>query len=86
MTIFEPVFGEINENVMAENEEKEVKYMKPELSPPEQVQQVVECLQASPNMLHNATKLGFQRWTIMDYSRAYQLGEVTPRVVRHSHS
>nr|GMD46503.1 fatty acid amide hydrolase-like isoform X1 [Ipomoea batatas] len=64
-----------------ENEEKEVKYMKPELSPPEQVQQVVECLQASPNTLHNATKLGFQRWTIMDYSRAYQLGEVTPRVV-----
>jgi hypothetical protein len=48
----------------------------------EQVQQAVDCLQSSEDMLKES-KLNFRRWTVMDYSRAYASRETTPRMVQH---
>ncbi|XP_019157487.1 PREDICTED: fatty acid amide hydrolase-like isoform X2 [Ipomoea nil] len=60
--------------------EKEVKCVKSNLSPPEQVKQAMDCLQSSQNMKH-IPDLSFRHWTIADYSRAYLSGELTPRMV-----
>ncbi|KAI3451601.1 hypothetical protein Pfo_008266 [Paulownia fortunei] len=61
-------------------EEKEVKCLEPDMSPPEKVQQAVDCLQ-SPEDVPKSPQLSFQRWTILDYARAYTSGETTPRMV-----
>ncbi|KAK3038568.1 hypothetical protein RJ639_028019 [Escallonia herrerae] len=59
--------------------EQEVKCVDAKLSPPEQVQHAVDCLQP-PEEIHKSSKYSFRRWTILDYSRAYMSREVTPRV------
>lgn len=47
----------------------------------EQVEQAVDnCLQSSQKE-HKDSNFIFSRWTIMDYSKAYNSGEVTPTMV-----
>lgn len=55
--------------------EKEVEYVEADMPPQEKVKHAVNFLQSSPH-------LSFQRWTIMDYGRAYKSGEITPTMVR----
>ncbi|XP_058227024.1 fatty acid amide hydrolase-like isoform X2 [Rhododendron vialii] len=61
-------------------EEQQIKCIESDLSPPEQVQKATECLQFSEYMVKNR-KFSFYRWTIMDYSKAYTSGRITPRLV-----
>ncbi|KAL6542537.1 hypothetical protein OROMI_024139 [Orobanche minor] len=62
-------------------EEKEVKCVEPDMSPPEKVQQAVDCLQSSPQdqdaLINSPQLLGFQRRRIVDYAKAYTSGETT---------
>ncbi|CAI9780508.1 unnamed protein product [Fraxinus pennsylvanica] len=80
-------FAELQESPLFEplhpykgSEEMEVKCVEADLPPPEKVQHVVECLQSAEDV-SESPKLSFQRWTILDYSRAYTSGEITPRMV-----
>lgn len=66
----------------ADLQEQEVKCVESTLSPPEKVQQAMDCVQSSEKILINP-KLSFRRWTILDYSRAYASREITPRTVCH---
>ncbi|KAA8531120.1 hypothetical protein F0562_005829 [Nyssa sinensis] len=60
--------------------EQEVKCIDSDLSPPEQVEKAVECLQSSETIFQNP-KFSFCRRTILDYSKAYSSGEITPKEV-----
>ncbi|KAK4416645.1 Fatty acid amide hydrolase [Sesamum alatum] len=60
--------------------ENEVKCLEPDMSPPGKVQQAVDCLQ-SPEDVPKSPQLSFERWTILDYARAYTSGETTPKLV-----
>ncbi|KAL0332620.1 UNVERIFIED_CONTAM: Fatty acid amide hydrolase [Sesamum calycinum] len=59
--------------------ENEVKCLEPDMSPPEKVQQAVDCLQSLEDI--PKSPLSFQRWTILDYAKAYTSGETTPEMV-----
>ncbi|GMY11579.1 fatty acid amide hydrolase-like [Fagus crenata] len=61
--------------------EQEVKCIDSDLSPPEQVQQAINCLPNSSDHILHGLKPSFHHWTILDYSRAYSSGEITPRMV-----
>ncbi|XP_041009165.1 fatty acid amide hydrolase-like isoform X1 [Juglans microcarpa x Juglans regia] len=61
--------------------EHEVKCIDSDLSPPEKVQQAVNCLPNSSGKILNGLKSSFHHWTILDYSRAYISGEITPWMV-----
>lgn len=69
--------------INAENEEQDVKHVGSDLSPPERVQQAIECLPLSSDKELNSSSFPFRYWTILDYSRAYTSGEMTPQLVRH---
>ncbi|KAL0378208.1 UNVERIFIED_CONTAM: Fatty acid amide hydrolase [Sesamum radiatum] len=60
--------------------ENEVKCLQPDMFPPEKVQQAVDCLQSVED-IPKSPQLSFQRWTILDYARAYTSGETTPEMV-----
>ncbi|KAG8383879.1 hypothetical protein BUALT_Bualt04G0060100 [Buddleja alternifolia] len=60
--------------------EKEVKCVDPDMSPPEKVEEAVDCIQ-SPEDLPKSLQLSFRCWTILDYARAYSSGETTPTMV-----
>ncbi|KAL0343219.1 UNVERIFIED_CONTAM: Fatty acid amide hydrolase [Sesamum angustifolium] len=60
--------------------ENEVKCLEPDMSPPEKVQQAVDCLQSLED-IPKSPQLSFQRWTILDYAKAYTSGETTPEMV-----
>ncbi|WJX70910.1 hypothetical protein P8452_54966 [Trifolium repens] len=62
-------------------EEKEVKCIDPSSSPPKKVQHAIDCLPISLENKPNGTNRSFCRWTIMDYSKAYRSGDITPRLV-----
>ncbi|KAI5335871.1 PREDICTED: fatty acid amide hydrolase [Prunus dulcis] len=64
-----------------DKEEQDVKQVGSDLSPPELVQQAIECLPVSLEKTLNGSKFSFRHWTISDYSRAYTSGEITPRTV-----
>ncbi|TKY60468.1 Fatty acid amide hydrolase [Spatholobus suberectus] len=64
-----------------DHKEQEVKCLDSALTPQEKVQLAIECLPTSSEKAHNGTKPSFSRWTIMDYSRAYSSGEITPLMV-----
>ncbi|KAL2648263.1 hypothetical protein AAZV13_05G165400 [Glycine max] len=64
-----------------DHKEQEVKCLDSALTPEEQVQLAIECLPTSSEKAHNGTNSSFSRWTIMDYSRAYSSGEITPLMV-----
>ncbi|XP_044469880.1 fatty acid amide hydrolase isoform X1 [Mangifera indica] len=57
--------------------EQQVKPISSDLSPPEQVQEAIDCL---PSSLPSH-KPKFHRWTILDYARAYSSGEITPLMI-----
>ncbi|XP_034692154.1 fatty acid amide hydrolase-like isoform X1 [Vitis riparia] len=61
--------------------EQEVKYIESDLPPHQQVEQAMDCLPSFSEDTSNHQKFSFHRWTILDYSRAYNSGEVTPRLV-----
>ncbi|KAK6125565.1 hypothetical protein DH2020_015712 [Rehmannia glutinosa] len=61
-------------------EEKEVKCVETDMSPPQKVVQAVDCLQ-SPDYLPKSPQISFYRWTILDYARAYTSGETTPTMI-----
>ncbi|XVF58869.1 hypothetical protein PTKIN_Ptkin07bG0100600 [Pterospermum kingtungense] len=62
--------------------EQEVKHIDSDASPPERVQQAMECLPVTlEKSLDDLKRSFFRRWTIADYSRAYSSGEITPRRV-----
>lgn len=61
--------------------EEELKSLDHGLSPAEQTQQAVNCLPSSDTILQDSY-FSFRRWTILDYSRAYQSRKITPLVVR----
>lgn len=67
----------------ADKEEEDVKQVGSDLSPPELVQQAIECLPVSLEKTLNGSNFSFRHWTISDYSRAYTSGEITPRTVCH---
>ncbi|BAT16054.1 Os12g0169000 [Oryza sativa Japonica Group] len=59
--------------------EQNVCLTKPDLSPPERVQEAVSCLPASlESTLAGSPPSSPKRWTIRDFNRAYSSGEVTP--------
>lgn len=64
-----------------DKEEQDVKQVGSDLSPPELVQQAIECLPVSLEKPLNGSNFSFRHWTISDYSRAYTSGEITPRTV-----
>ncbi|PRQ49594.1 putative hydrolase [Rosa chinensis] len=64
-----------------EIEEQDVKHVGSDLSPPELVQQAIECLPVSFDKELNGSNSSFRYWTISDYSRAYKSGEITPKLV-----
>ncbi|KAJ9558735.1 hypothetical protein OSB04_013349 [Centaurea solstitialis] len=61
-------------------EEEEVKCLDHGLSPAEQVQLAMDCLQSS-NISLQDSNFSFSRWTILDYSRAYASRKLTPLIV-----
>lgn len=67
-----------SESTDAAVKEKESKYVEPDLSPSEQVQQAMHCLPPSQEMVTGEPASNFHRWTIQDYSRAYSSGITTP--------
>jgi hypothetical protein len=67
--------------MIADLKEQEVKCIDSDLSSPEQVQQAMNCLPNSSKNILPGLKPSFRHWTILDYSRAYSSGEITPRMV-----
>ena len=67
--------------MIADLKEQEVKCIDSDLSPPEQVQQAINCLPNSSDHILHGLKPSFHHWTILDYSRAYSSGEITPWMV-----
>ncbi|XVF60986.1 hypothetical protein PTKIN_Ptkin08bG0091700 [Pterospermum kingtungense] len=67
---------------IVELNEQEVKQIDTEASPPERVQQAINCLPLTSEKSQDELKPScFRRWTIVDYSRAYSHGEITPLMV-----
>ncbi|CAL5368812.1 unnamed protein product [Camellia sinensis] len=60
--------------------EQEVKLVEDDLSPSDKIQKAMECIQCSESIQENS-ELSFHRWTVLDYSRAYISGEITPLMV-----
>ncbi|KAF0888458.1 hypothetical protein E2562_014267 [Oryza meyeriana var. granulata] len=59
--------------------EQNVCLTKPDLSPPERVQEAIGCLPASlESTLTDSPSSSLKRWTIRDFNRAYSTGEITP--------
>lgn len=69
--------------IVSDLNEQEVKCVDSGLSPSEQVQQAMDCLPSYSKDILGPSKPNFHRWTIMDYSRAYISGELTPLMVYH---
>ncbi|KAK7350922.1 hypothetical protein VNO77_09984 [Canavalia gladiata] len=61
--------------------EKEVKCLDPFLSSPEKVELAIDCLPISSEETLDGTNPSFCRWTIMDYSKAYHSGDITPSLI-----
>jgi hypothetical protein len=61
--------------------EQEVKCIDSDLSPPEQVQQAINCFPNSPEDIFGGIQPSFRWWTILDYAKAYSSGKLTPRMV-----
>ncbi|KAI3951572.1 hypothetical protein MKX01_018688 [Papaver californicum] len=57
--------------------EQEVKSIRPDLSPLQQVEEAMGCFPSWEKAILNS-EYSFRRWTIQDYSRSYTSGETTP--------
>ncbi|XP_061360021.1 fatty acid amide hydrolase-like [Gastrolobium bilobum] len=64
-----------------DTKEREVKCLDSSSSPPEKVQLALDCLPIFSEEKLDGTNPSFLRWTIMDYSKAYRSGDITPRLV-----
>ncbi|KAE9604195.1 putative hydrolase [Lupinus albus] len=62
-------------------EEKEVKSLDSSLSPQEKVQLAIDCMPISADEKLDEKTPSVSHWTIMDYSKAYNSGCMTPRQV-----
>lgn len=60
--------------------EQSVSATEPGLSPAERVQEAVACI---PAHLELEPTLGFRRWTVRDFHRAYSSGQTTPVMVNN---
>ncbi|CAO2827361.1 unnamed protein product [Amaranthus hypochondriacus] len=60
--------------------EREVRCVSSNRNPCQRIQDAVECLPSSEN-ISAEINLCFRRWTIMDYSKAYTSGVLTPSMV-----
>ncbi|RZC54476.1 hypothetical protein C5167_013335 [Papaver somniferum] len=60
--------------------EQEVKSIRPDLSPLQQVEETMDCFPSWEKAILNS-ECSFRRWTIQDYSRSYASGETTPLTV-----
>ncbi|KAF5727617.1 hypothetical protein HS088_TW22G01313 [Tripterygium wilfordii] len=74
-----PVY--VPQHPFEELNEQEVKFIHPNLSPPVKVQLAIDCLDSTTEHVLNGFQPFFHRWTILDYSRAYSSGQVTPYMV-----
>ncbi|KAE8662816.1 fatty acid amide hydrolase-like isoform X3 [Hibiscus syriacus] len=65
--------------------QQEVKQIDSDASPPERVQEAINCIPVtSEKSLDDLKPSCFRRWTIADYSRTYSTGDITPlRVAEH---
>lgn len=63
------------------DDEKEVKYLEPDMNPPEKVKQAVTCLKSPEDLYPSTLELNFRRWTILDYARAYSSRKISPKTV-----
>ncbi|KAL4561363.1 hypothetical protein LXL04_033528 [Taraxacum kok-saghyz] len=75
-----PLYVPLHPYEEIEEKEEEFKCLNRGLSPSQQVQHAVDCLQSS-EMIHENSNFSFRRWTIMDYSRAYASRQITPLMV-----
>ncbi|XP_038705597.1 fatty acid amide hydrolase-like [Tripterygium wilfordii] len=74
-----PVY--VPQHPFEELNEQEVKCIDSNLSPPEKVRLAIDCLDSTTEHVLNGSQPFFHRWTILDYSRAYSSGQVTPYMV-----
>lgn len=63
-----------------EHREPEAKYLESDLSPSEEVQKAIECIDSSESIQENEM-ISFRQWTVLDYSRAFLSREITPNMV-----
>ncbi|XP_075479339.1 fatty acid amide hydrolase-like isoform X1 [Primulina tabacum] len=61
-------------------QEKEATYLEHDMPPPERVQQALNCIE-SPENVPKTQKLGFLRWTIPEFFKAYTSEDSTPLMV-----
>ncbi|GKV07336.1 hypothetical protein SLEP1_g19130 [Rubroshorea leprosula] len=74
----EPLY--VPQHPFQELKEEQVKEIDSDSSPPERVHHAINCL--PPTLSESEkSKPHFRRWTILDYSRAYSCGEITPQMV-----
>ncbi|GAY48225.1 hypothetical protein CUMW_110100 [Citrus unshiu] len=71
-----PLYVPLHPNDSEDLKEQEIKHIDSDLSPPEKVQQAIDCLPLS-----SEKQPFFHRWTVLDYSKAYSSGDITPRMV-----
>ena len=81
--LIEVLFLNFHKFINADIEEQNVKHVGSDLSPPQMVQQAIECLPVSFHKELNGSNSSFRYWKISDYSRAYTSGEITPKLVCH---
>ncbi|KAK7316917.1 hypothetical protein RJT34_00734 [Clitoria ternatea] len=74
-----PLFAPLHD--FEDIKEKEVKFLDPSLSPPEKVKHAIDCLPMASKATLDGDDSSFCRWTIMDYSKAYRSGDITPSLV-----
>ncbi|KAL6579998.1 hypothetical protein OROMI_008022 [Orobanche minor] len=63
-----------------EHREPEAKYLESDLTPSEQVQKAIKCIDSSESKQENEMS-SFRHWTILEYSRAFLSREITPNMV-----
>ncbi|KAE8680717.1 fatty acid amide hydrolase-like isoform X2 [Hibiscus syriacus] len=75
----------ITDCISSELNQQEIKQIDSDASPPERVQEAINCIPVtSEKSLDDLKPSCFRRWTIADYSRAYSTGAITPlRVAEH---
>ncbi|XP_051126833.1 fatty acid amide hydrolase-like [Andrographis paniculata] len=61
--------------------DRDAKCLEPDMSPPDKVQEAVDCLKSPEVLVSERSQLDFRRWTILDYARAYTSGRITPEMV-----
>lgn len=68
---------------MTDDTEQQVIEVDCNLSPPEKVKRAANCIPSKDEILRSVVdgSSSFLRWTVVDYSRLYASGAMTPRTV-----